>query len=97
MEHNRAYKRKKDFAKAIRKKKLDREVTCYFDPEFGMYKFLHQYSKGKIHCSCPSCSAKTKNKGKRSRGGRGYAPSFNPSMKDAKRLDSMDYDEMENV
>lgn len=95
MEHNRAYKRKKDFAKAIRKKRLDREVTPYSDPESGMYKHLHQYSENKIHCSCPGCSAKTKNKGSRKKGARGYCPSYNPSMKDYKRNESMDYDEMD--
>ena len=96
MEHNRATKRKKDFAKAIRKKKLDREVTPYSNTEHGMYKHLHQYSKNKIHCSCPMCSAKTKNKGRHKHRARGYYPSYNPSMKDIKRKESMDYD-MENL
>ena len=30
--------------------------------KYGMYDNLHQYSKNKIHCSCPICSAKTNNK-----------------------------------
>lgn len=53
---NRGERRHKDFSKAIRKRNLDRSI-CDYD---GLYKNLHQYSKNKIHCSCPFCSAKYK-------------------------------------
>ena len=33
--------------------------------KYGMYDNLNQYSKNKNHCSCPMCSAKTRNKGHR--------------------------------
>ena len=61
-------------------------------PKFGMYNNLHQYSKNKVHCSCPWCSAKTRNKGKR-RKTKPYAPSINYRMMDKRRQMSMDYDE----
>lgn len=61
MTRDRGEKRKIDFTHALRKKKkaeiIDRNNDChYFDN-------LHQYSKNKIHCSCPYCSAKTSKNG----------------------------------
>lgn len=46
----RAKKRKVDYKKAVRKKKIDDSKT-----NFPLYNNLHQYSKNKIHCSCPLC------------------------------------------
>ena len=48
-----------------------------------------QLNKGKIHCSCALCSCKTRNKGKRRRLGKNYAPSFNWSHSDRKKVESM--------
>lgn len=46
----RAARRKKNYAKAMRKKKIAANVG-------GLrYKSTHQYSKNKIHCSCPLCA-----------------------------------------
>ena len=57
MTRDRGEKRKIDFTHALRKRKkaeiIDRNNDC---PYYGN---LHQYSKNKIHCSCPDCSAKT--------------------------------------
>ena len=68
----------------------------YFSPSakihYGMYENLHQYSKNKIHCSCPMCSAKTRNKGHR-RKRKNYAPSINYRLMDKKRQQSMTEDE----
>lgn len=50
----RAYTRKINWQKALRKLKLDRAITAGED----FYKNLHQYSKNKIHCSCPECKGK---------------------------------------
>ena len=50
---NRAKRRKNDWKKAIRKKKL-----IHFYSIGDWYKHLHQYSKGKIHCSCSLCKPK---------------------------------------
>ena len=46
----RAARRKKDTAKAMRKRRLCREVHGN-----DWYKSLHEYSKNKIHCSCGMC------------------------------------------
>jgi len=63
-------------------------------PKFGMYGNLHQYSKNKIHCSCPSCSPRTRNKG-RHRNTKNYAPSINYGRMDKRRQMAMDDDEKE--
>ena len=45
--------------KALRKCKIDLQITPYIENRgFGLYDNLHQYSKNKIHCSCPLCRAK---------------------------------------
>lgn len=53
----RAERRKKNYSKITHKKKLAKEI-------YGSDYYEHdgQYSKGKIHCSCPICSCKTNNK-----------------------------------
>ena len=70
----------------------------YYSPKtkikYGMYNNLHQYSKNKIHCSCPMCSAKTRNKGKRRRN-KPYAPAINYRRMDLRRQMAMDYSEKE--
>lgn len=81
--YSRAYNRNVSWKKAIRKKKIAENV--YFDEKnYPYYNNLHQYSKNKIHCSCPICSAKTKDYDKHS---------------DAKRKEAMDlnwwYEELE--
>lgn len=63
-------------------------------PKFGMYSNLHQYSKNKIHCSCPWCSPRTRNKG-RHRNTKNYAPSINYGRMDKRRQMAMDDDEKE--
>lgn len=51
----RAERRKKDFYKAMRKKNLDKAIHPNLQP---WYSNLHEYSKNKIHCSCPLCRFK---------------------------------------
>ncbi len=51
---SRAKRRRTDRSKAYSKAKLDKQIS-----HFVCYKNLHQYSKNKIHCSCPACSAKS--------------------------------------
>ncbi len=64
----RAERRHNDFKKAIRKRNITRSV--YWDGwndgknNYDYYDNLHQYSKNKIHCSCPICRNKTNNKGR---------------------------------
>lgn len=101
---DRAWRRKKDFSKAKRKRKIDLDCTWWsevpadfmnFNTSGGFYKNLHQYSKNKIHCSCPMCSAKTRNKGKRRKAGN-YSPSINYKISEKRKIDSMNY-EIENM
>ena len=63
---SRTYNRDVSKRKALRKKRIAEEVY-YNGKEYPYYNNLHQYSKNKIHCSCPLCSPKTRNKGRRDR------------------------------
>ena len=59
----RAKRRHNDFKKAVRKRKLAREIYPSFAGDnWEYYHDLHTYSKNKIHCSCPMCSEKTNGK-----------------------------------
>lgn len=46
----RQQRRKMDFTKAVRKKKISESIGIFY------YDNLHSYSKNKIHCSCPLCA-----------------------------------------
>lgn len=81
--------------KALRKCKLDLQITPYSENRgFGLYNNLYQYSKNKIHCSCPLCSAKTRNKGRRVNAWN-WAPSINYKISDLKKVQSMNDKEEE--
>ena len=60
MERTRAENRFNSRRKALRKRRIDRQTQghCSTTP---YYDNLHQYSKNKVHCSCPLCSRKSKN------------------------------------
>ena len=81
MPRTRAQRRHHNVHKALRKRGIVR--SWGWDVEY--YDNLHQYSKNKIHCSCPMCAAKTNPKRKRI--GRGY------TGKDLKRIEEMNYEE----
>lgn len=105
MSRERSWRRHKDYVKALRKRELDLSVSWWsevpadplkFDVSGGMYKNLHQYSKNKIHCSCPSCSAKTRNKSYRRRHlHANYSPSINYCISDLRKVQSMNYNEVD--
>jgi hypothetical protein len=59
-----------------------RQSSCGYHVDY--YDNLHQYSKNKVHCSCPSCSAKTRNKGRRLRGN--YARAINYKKHDLNQM-----------
>lgn len=60
------------------------------------YEYEGMLSKGKIHCSCPMCSAKTRNKGKRKqRKGFGYEPTFNWTISDRRKVDALNYEDFD--
>ena len=92
MYRSRPWRRYKNYTKARRKYELDKELS-YMGVDFATgeqrkylyYKHLHEYSKNKIHCSCPMCSAKTRNKGSR----KSWAPALNYKPSDRRRVDSM--------
>lgn len=79
---NRAYLRKMR-AKHIKRKKRISHSYWYIKHD-GML------NKGKIHCSCPACSQKTKNKGHRRNNHKGnYNPSYNWKHSDLLKIESM--------
>lgn len=84
-----AEKRHNDYKKAIRKQRIDRELDGTKSNHRDWYDNLHQYSKNKIHCSCPICSCKTNNKGKK--GNWEHTPNW--SMQDKRNLDKLNYQE----
>ena len=79
MIHDRAWVRAKTWIKAIRKRRIDREIQPV-GLNHDYYDNLHQYADNKIHCSCD-----LKNKGKHHR----HAPAMNPSIRDKKRIESI--------
>ena len=78
--------------KALRKRRISEQVHHSYTPDTAFYNNLHQYSKNKIHCSCPMCSRKSRNKGKRKKHADGYKGIFNYKHSDRKRMDAMKQD-----
>lgn len=83
---NRAERRHLNIKKALRKKKISDNYGFAIYNNSHYYDNLHQYSKNKIHCSCPICSAKTNNKTKRNISG-----NYNPSARDIRMNEALDY------
>ena len=90
----RAEKRHNDWSKAIRKRKIAHEVypKDKNNNPTEFYDNLHQYSKNKIHCSCPMCSAKTNNRGRKVWGSGGR----NWSIPDERRIEEMEDQILDN-
>lgn len=61
-------KRKRDYQKAVSKRNKDISRKISFDNGTSTvhpwYSNLHQYSKNKIHCSCPLCAFNAKRHGR---------------------------------
>lgn len=89
---SRAYNRDVSRRKALRKKRISDNFWPHAS-NYPYYDNLHQYSKNKIHCSCPMCSQKTKNKGKRAR--KNYNPTHNYKASDLRKKIAMDLQEEE--
>ena len=91
MKRTRAWRRHKDYVKAKRKKNIDAQWanSTFWRP---WYDNLHQYSKNKIHCSCPMCACKSNNKHSKAAC---YVPHWNPLLSDLRQVISMDDDEFE--
>ena len=89
-----AYNRDVSRRKALRKRRIAEEVY-YGGKEHPYYDNLHQYSKNKIHCSCPCCSMKTRNKGHRRYKAGNYNRNLNYKASELRRLLAMDEEEVE--
>lgn len=83
MNRTKEYNRYKMFSKALRKRNISNRVYGY-----DVYENLHQYSKNQIHCSCPCCSEKTKNKGHRRKKGN-HNRSINYKHSDKIKIDKL--------
>ena len=60
---SRAERRKLNAKKARRKQRITKDVYRHpKEDDWDYYDNLHQYSKNKIHCSCPICSDKINDK-----------------------------------
>ena len=90
-----AYNRDVSLRKALRKKRITEHY--YWHRNEPYYDNLHQYSKNKIHCSCPMCSAKTRNKGKRRYHKGNYTKAINYKIRDLKQQAAMDFGEFEII
>lgn len=88
------YNRYKSIVKAKRKQKIARDIysSAFWSGDY--YNNLHQYSKNKIHCSCPECSPKTRNKGRRVKHCANYSRSINYKKQDL--LTQLSMDDMED-
>ena len=68
----RAERRYLNKKKALRKRWITRNAYSNYPIDMQeYYDNLHQYSKNKIHCSCPMCSSKTNNRGRHKYYGKG--------------------------
>ena len=83
--HDRAYDRAKSHSKALRKYHIDKDRAA--GRWTLWYNNLHSYDKGKIHCDCSLCRAKTNNKGRSSP--QGWDKSTNWSIADKRKLDDL--------
>ena len=91
-----AYNRDVSIRKALRKRRLAREIYhTWGKSDWEYYDNLHQFSKNKIHCSCPMCSTKTRNKGHRRYKVGNYNRNLNYKASELRRLLAMDEEEME--
>lgn len=84
----RAWRRKKNAHKALHKK----HISAYYCVNWDWYNNLHQYSKNKIHCSCPICKTKTKTKHQFYGLGKGRYGGYNWKPSEIKDWERMEYD-----
>lgn len=75
MERTRAENRFNSRRKALRKRRIDRQTQGHYSTT-PYYDNLHQYSKNKVHCSCPLCSRKSKE---------------HPKVNDVRKNEAMNY------
>lgn len=88
--------RRRSILKALRKKRIDSAIYGYLDRgnyarEHGYYDNLHQYSKNKIHCSCPMCASKTN--GRCISRFKKFVPGADYKISDVKKIQKLEYQE----
>ena len=91
------YNRDVSKRKAMRKRRIARNIYhCWGawlgNHEWEYYDNLHQYSKNKIHCSCPCCNTKTRNKGSKRQKSGNYNPAIHYRASDLRKVVAMDDD-----
>ena len=87
MRRDRGYLRRERAKHIRRRKKLSKH---YWYVEHDGY-----LDKGKIHCSCPDCSEKTRNKGRKRQRKGNYSRSINYKHSDLKKIREIDeWDEL---
>ena len=74
-----------------RKQRIIKEI--YKDNEFVWDKNQPNRLDGlKIHCSCPMCSAKSKNRGARRKHSWNWEPTYNWKISDWRKIEAMNAD-----
>lgn len=92
MNRNREYYRRERQKHINRKKKILHEYLH----DYSWYENEGELAKGKIHCSCGLCRAKTNNKSFKKRTiHRNYSPNHNWKASDIRKIESMNYREKE--
>lgn len=80
-----AERRHNNWTKARRKRRITKEIYwTHHQGDWEYYNNLHQYSKNKIHCSCPLCAAKTRSR-------RRYGVKYSPPVRDLRRINKLQY------
>ena len=87
--------RRRSIVKALRKRRIAEDVYGFLNREHAYYDNLHQYSKNKIHCSCPMCAQKTN--GKCISRFKRFVPGTDYKISDVRKLQRMEYSEKEDM
>ena len=83
----RAERRHNNWSKARRKRRIAKEIYwTYHESDWEYYNNLHQYSKNKIHCSCPMCASKTNRKRRN-----WYGAAYDPPIRDIRQIEKLNY------
>ena len=81
--------RSKPFKRAMRRKHINRRKKIAQKLYGEDYEITDgKYDKGKVHCSCPMCSRKTNNKGRKRLKHGNYYPSKDWKHSDAQKIES---------
>ena len=79
-----------DYIKFPRSKEISYEGNWI---PYYIVKHRGQLNKGKIHCSCGACMAKTRNKGKKRYIHGNYAPAINYKISDLRKIEKMNWND----